>query len=124
MEISGKIVKLLPLQSGQSRNGEWRKQDFILETEEQYPKKVCISAWGDKIDQFQLAEGKQVKASINIESREYNEKWYTDVKVWRLEPLSDVAAPSGAMPPSNFDTLPPPPANDNYQPPSEDDLPF
>jgi hypothetical protein len=121
MEISGTIIKLLPLQSGQSKNGGWKKQDFILETEDQYPKKVCISAWGDKIDQFQLAEGKKVKAAINIESREYNEKWYTDVKVWRIDPLSDIPE-SNTPPPFTTETIPPPTEDFSYQ--GEDDLPF
>jgi hypothetical protein len=124
MEISGTIIKLLPLQTGQSKNGGWKKQDFILETEDQYPKKVCISAWGDKIDQFQLAEGKKIKAAINIESREYNEKWYTDVKVWRVDPLSDMPDnnTSEKMPPAHFETIPLP--TDDFGSQGEDDLPF
>lgn len=85
MEISGTINKILPLQSGQGKNGEWKKQEFILETASQYPKKVCITVWGDKIDQFNLHEGEQVTASIEIESREYNSRWYTDVKAWKVQ---------------------------------------
>ncbi len=85
MEISGTIIKMLPLQSGTGKNGEWKKQDFIIETGSQYPKKVCITMWGDKIDQFALSEGQQVTASIEVESREFNGRWYTDVKVWKVQ---------------------------------------
>ncbi|AGA77167.1 DUF3127 domain-containing protein [Echinicola vietnamensis] len=85
MEINGKIIQVLPEQSGNGRNGTWRKQDFILETEGQYPKKVCLTVWGDKIDQFGMQQGDTVKAGIEIESREYNSRWYTDVKVWRVD---------------------------------------
>ena len=85
MELTGKIIQLLPEQSGQSARGNWRKQEYILETDGQYPKKVCFMAWGDKIDEFQLKEGEEVIVSINIESREYNGRWYTDVKAWKIQ---------------------------------------
>jgi len=84
MEISGRIVKILPEVTGEGKNGPWKKQDFVIETEEQYPKKVCITVWGDKIDLKSFTENDAVTVSINIESREYNERWYTDVKAWRV----------------------------------------
>ncbi|AFL83542.1 Protein of unknown function (DUF3127) [Belliella baltica DSM 15883] len=85
MEINGKIVQVMAEQSGNGRNGVWRKKDYILETEGNYPKKVALAVWGDKIDQFNLQQGDQVSAGIEIESREYNGKWYTDVKVWKVD---------------------------------------
>ena len=84
MEIKGKIVELLQEKSGQSVNGEWRKQEYILETRGQYPKKICFTAWGDKIDQFSIQQGDMVEVSVDLESREYNGRWYTDVKAWRV----------------------------------------
>jgi len=88
LEIIGKVVKMLPKQSGVSKNGAWTKGEFVLETTEQYPKKICISAWGDKSDvlEQQCSVGKIVKVGIHIESREFNEKWYTDIRAWRIEP--------------------------------------
>jgi len=85
MELTGKIIQLLPEESGQSARGPWRKQQYILETEGQYPKKVCFMAWGDKIDEFKIQEGDELIVSINIESREYNGRWYTDVKAWKIQ---------------------------------------
>ncbi len=85
MEISGKVISLLSEQTGNGKNGVWRKRDFILETNAKYPKKVCISVWGEKIDQFNVREGQTLTASIEVESREYNGKWYTDVKAWKVE---------------------------------------
>lgn len=85
MEISGKIVQILAEQGGTSQRGSWRKREYIIETGGNYPKKVCIVAWGDEIDQFNLQMGEQVTASINLESREYNGRWYTDVKVWKVD---------------------------------------
>ena len=84
MELTGKIIELLPEQSGESSRGQWRKQQYILETEGQYPKKVCFMAWGDKIDEFTLKVGETVTVGINLESREYNGRWYTDVKAWKV----------------------------------------
>jgi hypothetical protein len=84
MEIKGKLVQLLPLQTGMGKNGEWKKQDIILETEGEYPKQVCISLWGDKINS-QLQQEDVVRASVSLESREFNGKWYTDVKAWKLD---------------------------------------
>ena len=85
MELSGKVLQLLELVSGTGKNGEWKKQEFILETPGQYPKKVCITLWGDNIDKFNIQEGEEIKASIDVESREYNGRWYTDVKAWKVE---------------------------------------
>ena len=84
MEISGKIIDILTVKSGHSTNGEWRKQEYVLETFTQYPKKICFMAWGDKIDQFNIQKGETVTASIDLESREYNGRWYTDVKAWKI----------------------------------------
>lgn len=84
MEITGKVVSLLPLQKGAGKNGEWKKQEFILETQSQYPKKVCISLWGAKVDQYQLKAGDVISAKIDIESREFNGRWYTDVKAFQI----------------------------------------
>lgn len=92
MQLTGKIVSLLPMQTGTGRNGTWRKQEVILETEGQYPKKICVAVWGERIDENQLRIGNNLKVDVDVESREYNGRWYTDVKAWRVEV---VAAGSG-----------------------------
>jgi Domain of unknown function (DUF3127) len=84
MEISGKIIQLLSLQTGQGKNGPWKKQEFILETGDTYPKKVCIAVWGDKIDINSFKPGDTVNVSFDVESREFNGKWYTDVRAWKI----------------------------------------
>tara|TARA_B100000131_G_C17934981_1_gene539917 strand:+ start:285 stop:644 length:360 start_codon:yes stop_codon:yes gene_type:complete len=84
VELIGKIIQLLPEKSGESARGPWRKQDYIIETEDQYPKKVCFSVWSEKIDEFAIEDGERLIVSINLESREYNDRWYTDVKAWRV----------------------------------------
>lgn len=88
MQLTGKLLQVLPLQTGTGKNGAWKKQDIILETEGTYPKKVCISIWGDKINESQLKVGNNLTVQFDIESREYNGKWYTDVKAWKVEGAS------------------------------------
>jgi len=122
MEINGKIIDMLEEQKGNGRNGEWRKQSYILETLDQYPKKVCMDVWGDKIDTFNIQKGEQITAKINVESREYNGKWYTDVKIWSVDRSSNT--PSG-NPDSGQEQAPSAVAPQDIPPPSEDDeLPF
>jgi hypothetical protein len=117
VELTAKLVQMLPLQTGNGKNGEWKKQDIIVETGGQYPKKVCISIWGDKINTSLLQIGKSLNISFDVESREYNGRWYTDVKAWKVE-----AAGAGAGAPSSA------PAEDDVHnttfSSSDDDLPF
>ena len=86
MEIQGKVVRLGNLTEGTSARGAWRKQELIIETIEQYPKQVCLICWGDRVAEAQnFAQGQIITAHINIESREFNGKWYTDIKPWKFE---------------------------------------
>lgn len=85
LRLTGKVTEVLDEQSGEGRNGPWRKQEFILETDDQYPKPVCIVQWGDNIDSFAVKEGEALTVHVDIQSREYNGRWYTDVKAWKVE---------------------------------------
>lgn len=93
LEVVGKLVKVMEPVTGEGRNGGWVKQEFVLETFETYPKRICASVWGDKTEQLRrFTIGDDVKASINIESREYNERWYTEIRAWRLDPAGQAVA--------------------------------
>lgn len=88
MEIQGKILHILPMQSGvgKASGKEWKKQDYVLEIQDgQYTRKLCFSMWGDLIDRTQLQVGEDVTVQIDVESREYQGRWYTDVKAWRVD---------------------------------------
>ena len=85
MDIQGKIIDILDKVKGQSSNGDWSKQSFILETVGQYPRKVCFDLWNDKIETASINMGDMLTASIELSSREYNGKWYTDVKAWKID---------------------------------------
>ncbi|MDZ4668131.1 MAG: DUF3127 domain-containing protein [bacterium] len=88
LDITGKILQIMPTTTGTSKAGkDWVKQEFVIETQETYPKKVCISVMGDKAQELKkYVPGNEVKVSLNLESREYNGKWYTNVNAWRIEP--------------------------------------
>ena len=96
MQLTAKLVQLLPVQTGAGKNGQWKKQDIIVETDGQYPKKVCISIWGDKVDEAHLKPGNRLKIDFDVESREYNGRWYTDVKAWKVEPEGKAAQGANA----------------------------
>ena len=135
MEIIGKVVRLGNLTEGTSARGPWRKQELIIETEEQYPRTVCLICWTNQIDEIQkFAPGQTIKAQIEISSHEFNGKWYTDVRVWRFDPVGATAAPTApaqpAQQPMMHQTPPaaaPTQSQDFYPPASDDsvdDLPF
>ena len=86
MELTGKITHVLPEKSGNSARGQWRKAEYVIEVPGEYPKQVCFMVWGDKIDQFGIKQGQEVTVHFDLESREYNGRWYTDVKAWRVDP--------------------------------------
>ena len=126
LELSGKLLQKLPAQSGQSSRGAWSKQEFVVETLENYPRKVCASVWGeDKVKELNaIADGEVIKVSFNLESRPFNDRWYTDVRAWRIERggtgETNHAAPSAQNPVSYSD----PGFLDTGNSSEIDDLPF
>ena len=133
MEIIGKVVRLGNLTEGTSARGPWRKQELIIETEEQYPRTVCLICWTNQIEEIQkFAPGQTIKAQIEISSREFNGKWYTDVRAWRFDPVGATTAPVAApaqpaQQPMMHQTPPAAAPAQDFYPPAEDsvdDLPF
>ena len=115
LELEGKIKTKLPVQSGTSARGSWARQDFVIEYQDgNYPAEACFSAWGqDKVDDLaRFQEGAPVKVSFNIKAREYNGRWYNDLRVWRI------SAPQAAAPaPQPAYAQPAPQAAPAYQQP-------
>jgi hypothetical protein len=102
LELEGKISLKQAVQSGQSARGPWAKQEFILEyMDGNFPTSVCFTAWGDdkvnELARFQV--GDKVKVSFNIKGREYNGRWYNDLRIWKIS-SADTPSQHGASTPA------------------------
>lgn len=132
LEIEGKIQQKLDKQSGQTSRGTWSKQDFVLEYQDgSFPATVCFTSFGDdkvaELDKYQV--GDAVKVSFNLRAREYNGRWYNDIRVWRITPAGQAQqapaprtyqqAPAAVPPAAPAPTFADMPADDDSQ-----DLPF
>lgn len=139
MEVIGKVILALPEMSGVSKSGNnWHKREYVLETLESFPRKIHFDFFGDKADQYPLTPGQTIRLSFDIESREYNGRWFTSIRGWKSEPAT-MDAPAGMPAPGQAfpDPVPPvgygapaAPAAGGYQAPAmpapspSDDLPF
>lgn len=140
MDAYGKIIVKLPLQSGTSKAGNpWSKQEYVLETAEAYPKKICFTFFGDRANQYPLEVGQNIHLSFDIDSHEYNGRWFTNINGWKSEPWDPQQPQQPAAPapmvgapaqpyqaPAAPQAAPAPaPAPGNFQQPEPtDDLPF
>jgi hypothetical protein len=136
MDITGRLIQVLQEQGGEGKNGRWAKCDFVIETQEKFPKKVCLTAWNDLIGTVKnFPIDSEIKASFDISSREYNGKWYTDVKAWKVEAASGGSSSNSSQPSRNTNTnysnsskgsnaIPSEGEGSQERYVSEDDLPF
>lgn len=128
-DITGKIIAVLPTKSGTSARGtQWSSQTAVIETHEQYPKRVAFDVLGDKITEFNLQVGEEVTVSFDINAREYNGKWWNSVNAWQVVrqggQQAQQAAMAGAPNPMNPNN-PFPPAQQPGAPAGQaDNLPF
>ncbi len=101
MEFEGVVYKILPPTSGTSARGEWKRQDVVFELPQEFSRKICVTFFNKDHDVAQLREGATYLVSVNVESREFNGRWYTDVRAWRVQPKqveAPVAPEAPAMP--------------------------
>ncbi len=119
MEVEGKIIAFIGERSGVSKAGNpWKTKEYVLETKESFPKKIAFDFFGDRADQFPLNVGDEIRLSFDIESREYQGRWYTSIRGWKSEPLT--AAAGAPVPPTSV--VPPPPVVEPAG--NGEDLPF
>ena len=138
MEITGKIIAVLPAQGGVSQRtgNQWKSQDYVIETHDQYPKKCCFRVFGEeKINQFNIQLGEEMTVSFDIDSHEYQGRWFNDVRAWAVNrniqapgavPGAGVApaAPIPGVAPAAPAEAPFPPQQPAAEGGSADDLPF
>lgn len=121
--IEGQITAILPETRGVGQKGEWVSQDFVLKTEDNYPKNICFTIFGaDKIKEANIRIGDVVSIGVNLESREFNGRWYTSIKAWSVKKKSEARQ-------QQSEPTPPPSSKpkQNYASTSQDDtdtLPF
>ena len=122
MEVEGKVILFLGERNGVSKAGNpWKVKEYVLETKESYPRKIAFDFFGDRADQYPLNVGDEIRLSFDIESREYQGRWFTSIRGWKAEPLAP-AAPAQA-PATSYGAVPPPPIVEP-QANSGEDLPF
>ncbi|MBR1630544.1 MAG: DUF3127 domain-containing protein [Paludibacteraceae bacterium] len=134
VDISGKIVAVLEPVGGTSKStgNPWKAQSYVIETKEQFPKKVCFEVFGeDRINQFAIKEGDEYIVSCDIESHEYMGRWYTRLRAWRVQQDTQAMMPpfngpqQPATPPTTQGAAGPQTAQfDSAAGDSEGDLPF
>lgn len=123
MEVEGKVIQVLGERSGVSKAGNpWKVKEYLLETKESYPRKIAFDFFGERADQYPLNVGDEIRLSFDIESREYQGRWFTSIRGWKSEPLA--AAPAAAQAPATaYGAVPPPPIVEPSAN-SGEDLPF
>ena len=127
MEIIGKAIAALQVKSGVSqRTGEqWQSREYVIETQEQYPKRMCFEVFGiDKLKEFNIRNNDLIKVHFDISAREYNGKWYNSIRAWKVEhvnPDGSVVGSTAAAPVAQAQA-PAAPAPATQE--SEEDLPF
>ena len=121
MDVKGTLIEVLKIEEGTSKAGkEWKKRDFVIETNEQYPKKVCFTLFGDKISLIDpIPIQSEVTVYFNIESRDFNGKWYHNINCWKIdvEAKAQTAYDTGLIQKGENNLTEP-------TPPDENDLPF
>ena len=130
MEITGKIIYVLPERGGTSKTtgNEWKVQEYVIETHEQYPRKCVFNVFGaDRISQFNIQVGEELTVSFDIDAREWNGRWFNDIRAWKVERVSEAGAapaPAEAAAPAPAIDAPFPSPSDAPAQESVDDLPF
>lgn len=105
MEFEGKVLQIFPARGGVSKAGNaWTSQDVLFEvqTQSQYPRRTLVNFFNKEDEVKRLTEGTLYTVSIDIDAREYNGRWYNDVRAWRVQPKQPVqpqSAPAVDMPP-------------------------
>lgn len=108
MEIKGTIINALPIEEGVSKTTgkSWRKRTYILRTDDRYPKTVAFDLFNDNIDRYPMYPNRLYTVEIDIESREYNGRWYHSVSAWKVSAADapDASAPAPQPVPTQFAT--------------------
>lgn len=106
MELSGKIIAVLEPRGGVSKSGNnWKVQEYVIETHDQFPRKMCFDVFGeDKIQQFNIQPGEELTVSFDIDAHEWNGRWFNSIRAWKVD---RVAQNAGVQMPPQAASFPP-----------------
>lgn len=126
MELTGKVIAVLEPRGGVSKTGnEWKVQEYVIETHDQYPRKMCFDVFGaDKIAQFNIQAGEELTVSFDIDAREWNGRWFNSIRAWKVERVGAQASAAGAGAPFPPVGAAPAAPVDFAATDEKDDLPF
>lgn len=131
MEITGKITYVLPERSGTSARGEWKAQSFVIETHDQYPRKMVFDVFGaERLQRFNIKSGDEVTVFFDIDAHEYQDRWFNNIRAYDVRKLDaaagEAAGQAAAAAPQTAQAAPAPfpPAQPDAAGESTDDLPF
>lgn len=125
LNVTGRVLQILPLQQGTSKAGKpWKSLVFVLETGGQYPKKVPIKLFGESVDKFPLQVGQEVTASLDLDGREWEGKWFPEIKAWNIVYAGSQTAPAPTATPQPAPTAQPAQPATPTTPQESSELPF
>lgn len=127
MELAGKVIAVLQPRGGVSKTtgNEWKAQEYVIETHDQYPKKMCFDIFGaDKIEQYNIQIGEEINVFFDIDARQWQDRWFNSIRAWKIERVgaqAPAATPVDPFPPMNAAPAAP---VDFTATDEKDDLPF
>ena len=133
MELQGRVIVVMEPREGTSARGPWKSQQYVIETHDQYPKKMVVDIFGaDRIDQFAIKAGEEIIVSFDVDAHEYQGRWFNNIRAWNIQRVDAAAvqaagAPASAAPnpgtqaPAGGSQAPFPPTTSGSD---ADDLPF
>ena len=111
MELQGKVIAALDVRTGTSARGEWKAQDFVIETHENYPHKMSFTVFGeDRLQRFNIQIGQEVNVSFDIDAHEYQGRWFNSIRAWRVAAPQSMGAPAYGAPAPAYGGAPAPAA--------------
>lgn len=120
MEIQGKVIAVLPERSGVSARGEWKSKTYVIETQEQYPKKMAFDVFGaDRLAQFNIQSGEVINVSFDIDAHEYQGRYFNQIRAWNVTKVSQQAAQQAMASSANAAGVANPTNQQNLFPPEQ-----
>ena len=98
MELQGKVIAVLPQKTGVSSKGEWKSQDFVIETHESYPHKMAFNVFGaERLERFNIVIGEEISVSFDIDAKEYNGRWFNSIRAFDVKKVGQAVVSQASV---------------------------